>query len=205
MKKTVIFIALIAICVNVMMTDCKAVPGSSLSLALDPPPRRVSVKTPCIEYVMDKPGEYMAGLGISSPKMNERDAMREANSAAIADIASRYIGVIKNGVQSYLNDKTVPSSQKLSADKLESIATSTGEKAIEKYAGRVCFETLEITDAGTYINYTVIHVPVKGVNQDIASELEAAKVDYDSEKFRQWMQKELDAATANNAKEGGTQ
>jgi hypothetical protein len=199
MKKIFISIAVIAMCLT--MTGCG---GSKQVLGSAPAPRRVSVKTPCLEYAMDKAGEYMAGLGISSPKMNERDAMREANSAAIADIASRYIGVIKNGVQSYLNDITVPSSKKSSAGKLESIATAAGEKAIEKYAGRVCFETQEITDAGTYINYTVVHVPVNEVNQDIASELEAAKVNYDSEKFQQWMQKELDAqAATNNVKRGG--
>jgi hypothetical protein len=198
MKKIMFFVASIAMCANVMMTSC----GSSKP-ALNPAPRRVAVKTPCIDVGMDKAGEYMAGVGISSPNLNERDAMLEANRVALADIASRYLGVIKNGVQSYLKDTTVPSSKKASENKLEGIATAAGQKAIEKYAERVCFETQELVDAGTYINYTAVHVPIAKVNQDIASELEAAKVDYDSEKFQRWLQKELDAQAAANNSMGG--
>jgi hypothetical protein len=147
----------------------------------------------------DKPGEYMAGLGISSPSMNERDALLEANRVAVADITTRYIGVIKNGVESYQKDTTVPSGKKAAENKLEGIATAAGSKAINEYAARVCFQTMELTDAGTYVAYTAVHVAIAKVNQAIASALEVAKVDYDAEKFNKWLQTELDAqAKAQN-------
>ncbi|MDR1155731.1 MAG: hypothetical protein LBL04_13575 [Bacteroidales bacterium] len=194
MKKSFLKIAVMAMVAGIVATGC----GSSKKVEVAPSmTRRVAVQTPCYDFFMDKPGEYMAGLGISSPKADERDALLEANRVALADISTRYLGVIKNGTQSYLKDTTVPSGKKSSENKLEGIATTAGSKAINEYANRVCFQTMEVIDAGTFIGYTVVHVPVAKVNKEIASALEVAKVDYDAEKFQKWLQQELDAQAAS--------
>jgi len=187
-----LFIAVTVIFASTVMTSC----GGSKQATVNSP-RRIAVQTPCIEKAMDKRGEYMAGLGISAPNMSERDALLEANRVAVADITTRYIGVIKNGVQSYMKDTTVPSGKKASENNLEGIATAAGSKAIDEYADRVCFQTMELTDAGTFITYTAIHVSTVKVNQAIAGALEVAKVDYDAQKFQKWLQQELDAQAAN--------
>ncbi len=193
MKTTIFFrIAIAATSLVMLITSC----GSSKQTTANTP-RRVAIQTPCVGEGIDKPGEYMAGLGISSPNMNERDALLEANRVAIADITTRYIGVIKNGVESYLKDTTVPSNKKASENKLEGIATAAGSKAINEYANRVCFQTMELTDAGTFVAYTAVHVPTAKVNKEIASALEVAKVDYDAQKFQKWLQQELDAQAAS--------
>jgi hypothetical protein len=194
MKKSYFKIAAMAAFAAVVAMGC----GSSKTTTTAPSAaRRVAVETPCLDKGMDKPGEYMAGLGISSPMGTEREALLEANTAAVADIASRYIGVIKNGVQSYIKDTSVPSNKRSSESKLEGVATTAGSKAIEKYAERVCYQSMELVDAGTFIGYTAVHVPITKVNEEIASALEVAKVDYDAEKFRKWLQQELDAQAAS--------
>ena len=88
-------------------------PGSVL------PNGEVALTTFCVDEAYDKPGEYMAGLGIVEGRPDRTKAIEDVNRAAIADISSRYIGVIKNVIESYSKDVNVPSGQKIYESKLE--------------------------------------------------------------------------------------
>lgn len=48
----------------------------------------------CMDEAYDMPGEYMAGLGIAEDRPDRSRAILDANRVAIADIASRYVGMI---------------------------------------------------------------------------------------------------------------
>ena len=146
--------------------------------------------TPCIDESYDMPGEYMAGLGISENQIDQNTAKYQANNSAIADISSRYIGVIKNGVSQYAKDNNTASGQKIKQSELEGQAMAIGKKAIEKYADAVCREFAQADD-GTYICYIAVHVPLKKVLNETIDELGVLKTDYDRKQFREWMESEL--------------
>lgn len=49
----------------------------------------------CMDEAYDKPGEYMAGLGIAEDRPDRSRAITDANRIAIADIASRYVACLR--------------------------------------------------------------------------------------------------------------
>ncbi len=67
----------------------------------------------CMDEAYDKPGEYMAGLGIAEDRPDRSHAITDANRVAIADIASRYIGMLKNAIEDYSKDVNVPNDKKM--------------------------------------------------------------------------------------------
>ena len=76
----------------VSCTKTVNVPSSKIVL----PNGEVKLTTFCVDQSYDKPGEYLAGLGIAEGCEDREDAIVKANQIAISDITSRYIGVIKN-------------------------------------------------------------------------------------------------------------
>ena len=151
--------------------------------------------TPCMEESYDKPGEYMAGLGIAEGEEDRGEAKLLANQYAIEDIAKRYVGMIKNGVEHYAQKAKTATGSKIRENKLEGDATVIGQKAIDKYAEQVCIE-FEQNDMGTYTCYVAVHVPLKEVLNATIDELGALQTDFDRQQFRNFMQAELDKQAA---------
>ena len=135
----------------------------------------------CMDEAYDKPGEYMAGLGIAEDRPDRSRAITDANRIAIADIASRYIGMLKNAV---------PSGKKMYESELEGGAQVIGTKVIDKYANVVC-RKLAQSATGGYVGYVAVHVLIDDVKKGVAEELEVRKVDYDKKKFFEKMDEEL--------------
>lgn len=150
---------------------------------------------PCIEEGYDKPGEYMAGYGVAEGE-NERGAgIINANRYAIADIASKYIGMIKNGVSQYAKNVNTRSGNKVKENELEGNAEAIGTKLIDKYANAVCRDA-EWAQDGTYTCYVAVHVPVQEVVNATIDELGVIQTDLDRQKFREYMQAEIDRQAA---------
>ena len=153
------------------------------------------IYTPCLEDSYDKAGEYMAGLGIAEGEQDRGEAKLLANQYAVEDIAKRYIGMIKNGVEHYAQKASTASGNKVRENKLEGDATAIGKKAIDKYAEQVCIN-FEQDDMGGYTCYVAIHVPIKEVLKQTVDELGALKLDFDRYQFRKFMEEELDKQAA---------
>lgn len=154
--------------------------------------------TPCIDESYDKPGEYMAALGIAEGEVERGPAQINANRYAIANIASRYVGVIKNGVSQFAKNDNTRTGQSVKENQLEGIAQAVGEKAINKYAEVVCTK-FEQDDMGAYTCYVVVHVPLKNAIDafdEVVDELGVLHNDYDREKCRNWMEAELNKQAA---------
>lgn len=151
--------------------------------------------TPCLEESYDMPGEYMAGLGIAEGEDDRGEAKLLANKYAVEDIAKRYVGMIKNGMEHYAQKASTASGNKIRENKLEGDATVIGQKAIEKYAEQVCIK-FEQDDMGGYTCYIAIHVPLKEVLNTTIDEIGALKTDFDRQQFRNFMQAELDKQAA---------
>ncbi len=151
--------------------------------------------TPCIEESYDKPGEYMAGLGIAEGEQERGAAKTNANRYAIADIASRYVGMIKNGVSQYAKNVNTRSGNKVKENELEGAAEAIGTKLIDKYADNVCTR-FEQDDFGGYTCYVAIHVPLKSLVDATIDELGVIQTDFDRAQFRKYLQEELDKQAA---------
>ncbi len=146
----------------------------------------------CIDEAMDQPGEYMAGLGISQGQLDQKDALISANQIALSDITSRFLGVMKNGVEMYNKETNTAQRNKVKESQLEGMAMSVGEKAINKHADVVCRKVIS-EKAGTYGCYVAVHVPIGEVVNEVIDELEVLQVDVDKAHFRDRMNEELNA------------
>lgn len=164
------------------------------------PNNEVELITFCIDDAYDKPGVYMAGLGIAEDRPDRSRAIVDANRVAIADIASRYIGIIKNAIEDYTKDTNVPSGKKMYESSLEGGASAIGTKVIEKYANTVCRKFTQSATGG-YVGYVAVHVMLDDAKKGVAEELEVRKVDYDKKKFFEKMDQELAESAARQKKE----
>lgn len=158
------------------------------------------ITTFCIDEAYDKPGEYMAGLGIAEDRPDRSRAISDANRAAISDIATRYVGMIKNAIEDYSKDVNVPSGKKMYESSLEGGAQAIGSKVIDKYANVVCRKVTQ-SSTGGYVCYVAIHVSLEDAKQGLADELEVRKVDYDSERFFEKMDEEIEKQAARRQAE----
>lgn len=153
------------------------------------------IYTPCIDESYDT-DEYMAGLGIAENEDERGPGIANANRYAIADITSRYIGMIKNGVSQYAKNVNTRSGQKVKENELEGAAEAIGTKVIDKYAQAVCRDA-ELDKMGVkYTCYVAVHVPLKEVLTATVDELGVIQTDLDRQKFRDYMQAELDKQAA---------
>ena len=105
---------------KVVITDLNDELGQALAQELGENARNAVAKrlgqkiyTPCIDESYDVEGEYMAGLGIAEGEAERGAGIANANRYAIADITSRYIGMIKNGVSQYAKNVNTRSGQKV--------------------------------------------------------------------------------------------
>jgi hypothetical protein len=154
----------------------------------------------CMEEAYDKPGEYMGGLGVVDGRPDRTRAILDANRAAVTDIATRYIGMIKNAIEDYSKDVNVPSGKKMYESSLEGGAAAIGTKVIDKYANVVCREVSQDATGG-WVGYVAVHVLLQDAKKGLADELEVRKVDYDKKKFFEKMDAELDKQAAERKSE----
>ena len=190
--------------------------GSSKQAAVSPAPAPVTVPqdrtqaimpngeqvllTFCMDEAYDKPGEYMAGLGIAEDRPDRSHAITDANRVAIADIASRYVGMLKNAIEDYSKDVNVPNDKKMYESSLEGGAQVIGTKVINKYANVVCRKIAQSATGG-YVGYVAVHVLLEDAKKGLAEELEVRKVDYDKKKFFEKMDAELEKEAARQKAE----
>ncbi len=153
------------------------------------------VYMPCIEESYDKPGEYMAGLGVAENEQERGAGIINANRYAIAEITSKYIGMIKNGVSQYAKNVNTRSANKVKENELEGAAEAIGTKMIDKYANAICRDAEQAND-GTYTCYVAVQVPLKDVVSATVDELGVIQTDLDRQKFREYMNAELDKQAA---------
>lgn len=144
------------------------------------------VSVPCEDLAYDKPGEYMAGLGVASDCSDMEEAMLKATENGIKLMTAKYVGMMKNAIDRYNKDTTIPSGQKIKESLNESGQRIIGSKAIEKFAVAVCHK-YALGDAGGWNCFVALHVPVEKIQEEIKEDLAVKKVDYDAQKFFNYM------------------
>lgn len=144
----------------------------------------------CMDESFDKPGEYMAGLGIAEGRPDRNVAIADANESAKSDIATRFVGTLENCMTNYRKDTNVPGNKKMYSSSMEGGLKVIGRAVIDKYANAVCRKiTQEAT--GGYVCYVALHIMLDDAKKGVADELEVRKVDYDKQKFFEKMDEEL--------------
>lgn len=154
----------------------------------------------CYEESMDKPGEYMAGLGISQPRKYERDAKLEANQVAVHDIASRFMGTLRSGTEYYSQSGNTPGGKGLDEAALESMTMNIVEKVVDKYANQVCYKSVQDND-GNYRFYIALHVLEGNTVDEVADQLDKQQLLKDKANFKKQMMAQLDADGKKRAEE----
>lgn len=154
--------------------------------------------THCYEESLDVRGESMGGFGIAEGHIDRNSAKAEANRNAIADIASRYIGVLTNGVKQTYTTSRDSDGYKYQQSELESQTTTIGEQIINTYAEQVCFK-YEKDVNGMYTCYVAVQVPLDVMVEKTIEELSTVVPQEVLSAFEQYLKNELDklARTAN--------
>lgn len=152
---------------------------------------------PCQQDVLDlDKGDNMAALGMSTEKDSKEEAMLDANRVGIQDLVTRFVGVLKNGVEQYSKDSRVKSGDRIKQSQLEGIAMAAGEKAINELFKLGDCREITKTRKGHYECYVALYIPVKQVVEAVYDAVEEAALDVDKTAFRNHLQAELDSQAA---------
>jgi hypothetical protein len=154
--------------------------------------------THCYEESLDVRGESMGGFGIAEGHLDRNSAKEEANRNAIADIASRYAGVLTNSVKQYYEASRNSDGYKYNESELTSKTTIIGEQIINKYAEQMCFK-YEKDVNGMYTCYVAVQVPLDVVVEQTVEETSTLLPQEAMSAFELYLKTELDkiARTAN--------
>ncbi|MBQ7550738.1 MAG: hypothetical protein IJT04_04320 [Bacteroidales bacterium] len=148
---------------------------------------------PCTKEALElEQTNQMAAQGMATGKTIQEDALIDANENAIAELTSRWVGVIKHGMERYTKDTRTKSLSREQESQLEGLCINTCEKAIHKYFKPACREFLKDKKGG-YGCYVALYVSTKDVLNEIDKAMEVAEVDVDKAIFRKRLQEELDA------------
>ena len=158
------------------------------------------IYTPCMDefIALNKIPEQMAAQGIGTGQQTQELAQKVANQNGLADIGSRFAGVVKNAMESYNKDASTPSGNRVTEGSLEGMVVAAGEKAIEKFYVVDCRQFAK-DRYNNWICYEAMYVPMDKVMNAIMDEVK--DVDVDKALFRKRMQAELEA---NAAKENAS-
>lgn len=156
------------------------------------------LEMPCMDEGLDNPGVYMAGYGVVEGRPDRNSAVIGANQAAIQELSTKFVGVIKNATTWYNKDSNIPSGKKIYESKLEGGAEAIAKKVLNKYANAVCRKVAYDENEGGYIGYVAVHIPVKDAVDETMKELEEQyKLDYDHMKFKEYMNNAIEEEYKN--------
>lgn len=134
----------------------------------------------------------MAAQGMATGKARQELALADANRYAVSELMTRWVGVIKNGIEQYSKDSDTKNLTRLQEAQLEGLCINTCEKAINKLMKPDCREYLQDKD-GNYGCYVALYVSLKDVLDEIDKAIaEERELDIDKAIFRKRMQSELD-------------
>lgn len=147
---------------------------------------------PCMKEALELEKTYqMAAQGISTEKVRQELALTDANRKAVAELMTRWVGVIKNGIEDYTKDSDTKSLTRLQEAQLEGLCINACEKAINKLMKPACREFVTDKD-GNYGCYVAVYVSTNDVLDEIDKAIEEEKeLDIDKPLMRKRLQAEL--------------
>ena len=154
---------------------------------------------PCTEEMLQlENSETMAAQGIATGKKSEEDAMLDANRVALMDITTRFLGVLKNGIEQYGKDSRAKSGNRGTESQLEGLAVAVGEKEINKQFKVSCRKFTK-DKVGNYNCYEALYVQTEKIVDAIIDAAEEEGIAIDKALFRNRMDAELDRQAEKQA------
>lgn len=154
---------------------------------------------PCTEEMLQlENSETMAAQGIATGKKSEEDAMLDANRVALMDITTRFLGVLKNGIEQYGKDSRAKSGNRGVESQLEGLAVAVGEKEINKQFKVACRKFTK-DKVGNYNCYEALYVQNEKIVDAIIDAAEEEGIAIDKALFRNRMDAELDRQAQKQA------
>ena len=121
---------------------------------------------PCSEEALiQENSENMSAMGMATNQPTQEDAMLNANRNALSEITTRFLGVMKNGIEQYTKDSRAKSGNRGIEAQLEGLAITIGEKEENKQFKVACRKFTK-TKLGNYNCYVALYVPVDYVTDD---------------------------------------
>ena len=157
--------------------------------------RATLIWTPCRNASLVALGgrtDILTGFGVADQQRSQTDALLNANAVAAVEIASRFIGTIRNGVERYAEQGFTQSGARLDQSAIQSLATSIGERVINELLHPVCGEIAVCDRSGMYIGYVALHVPMGQAVDAAMRELEHERLRFDRERFRNYVNNQLE-------------
>ena len=156
------------------------------------------LEMPCIDDGLDNPGVYMAGYGVVEGRPDRTSAVIGANEAAVQELSTKFVGVIKNASTWYNKDTNIPSGKKIFESGLEGGAQAIAHKVLNKYANAVCRKVAWNNSEGSYIGYVAVQIPVKDAIDETMKEMEDQyRFDLDHKKFTEYMNSAIEEEYKN--------
>ncbi len=148
---------------------------------------------PCTKEALElEKTNQMAAQGMATGKERQELALKDANRNAIAELMTRWVGVIKNGIEDYTKDSDTKSLTRLQEAQLEGLCINVCEKAINKLMKPACREWIQDKKGG-YGCYVALYVASNDVLDEIDKAIEDEReLDIDKALFRKRLQTELD-------------
>lgn len=148
---------------------------------------------PCTKEALELEKDHqMAAQGMSTGKERQELALKDANRNAVAELMTRWIGVIKNGIEDYTKDSDTKSLSRVQEAQLEGLCINVCEKSINKLFKPACREFLSDRD-GNYGCYVALYVSTNDVLDELDKAIEEVKdLDIDKAIFRKRLLDELD-------------
>lgn len=146
---------------------------------------------PCSEEALiQENSENMSAMGMATNQPTQEDAMLNANRNALSEITTRFLGVMKNGIEQYTKDSRAKSGNRGIEAQLEGLAITIGEKEENKQFKVACRKFTK-TKLGNYNCYVALYVPVEKMLDAYLDKAEEAGIDIDKALFRNRMEAEL--------------
>lgn len=150
---------------------------------------------PCSEEALiQENSDNMSAMGIASNQPTQEAALLNANRIALSEITTRFLGVMKNGIEQYTKDTQAKSGNRGIEAQLEGLAITIGEKEENKQFKVACRKITK-TKLGNYNCYVALYVPIEKMLDAYLDKAEEAGIDIDKAMFRKQMQAELDRQT----------
>jgi len=174
---------------------------ADLRLAQGREVRSTLIWVPCMQYGTGLSDDMMFGVGIGDGgQRTQANALLAANRVAVADIASRFIGVLQTSMEEYMNQGHTQSGRRIDQTEIEAMARNVGESVINRQAQVVCRE-IAVDRNNMYIGHVAIAVPLRETVNEVQQELERAGLRFDRERFRNQMINDIEGQNRQRREE----
>jgi len=165
---------------------------AAIALSQAPPVVATTLQfLPCMSFSTQQSDTYLFGFGVSDGQRTQRNALLVANSVAISDIATRFVGVLEQLLEWYVDQGLTSNGTKLDQSSIRAIARNAGQRIVNQMAHVLCRE-IAVDRNNMYVGYIAVAVSIASTVSEADIILnEALGLDFSRAQFREQLREEL--------------